>query len=202
MNAAPTFIIAKSRTATNANWYVWLPILDNAGNINQTLYLNKVDDKTNETTAWGHSSQMTTSTFAVHPTSGNATNNGDMVAYVFTDVEGYSKFGTYVGTGVSPNFVYLGFRPAFVIIKSTTANDWVIYDSTRDPYNLISDGIFPEQSSAEVDNASNYGIDFLSNGFALRTTGSYTATTNNASEGHTYIYGAWAENPFKYARAR
>ena len=200
LNAVPTFIIAKSRTV-QSNWYVWFPVLDNAGKINQTLYLNTTDDKTNVTEAWGHSSQMTTSTFAVHPTSGNATNNGDMVAYVFTPIEGFSAFGSYVGTGTEDNsapFVYCGFRPKFLLLKNSDVGssgyDWHINDAERDSYNASDSYLNANNNNQEATYAA---IDFLSNGFKLKKTG---ASYNG--DGHTHVFAAFAEHPFRTARAR
>ena len=142
----------------------------------------------------------TSSVFTVGDYSGTGSSSRNYVAYCFAPTD-ISKFGSYVGTGSSPNFVYLGFRPAFVILKSTTANNWVVYDDARTTHNLISKSIAADEDYAEADSGTNYGIDFLSNGFALRTTGGYMTNSNNASEGHTYIYGAWAVNPFKISRA-
>ena len=73
----------------------------------------------------------------------------------------------------------------------------MIQDSERSTYNLVDDTLHPNTNDDEDTSASNYGVDFLSNGFALRTTGGYTTNSNNASEGHTYIYYAVAENPFQ-----
>ena len=197
LNAEPEFIISKNRDFNDA-WFVYHK--DIQTNDKQRIYLNSsAGVNSSSSLIWQHTSSVIGFNGAQYVASGNT---HDLIFYCWSGVENFSRFGSYVGTGSSPNFVYLGFRPAFVILKSTTANNWVIYDSTRNPFNVISDGIFPDQSSYEVDNLSNYGIDFLSNGFALRTTGGYTINSNNASEGHTYIYGAWAENPLKTARAR
>ena len=208
LNAVPTFIIAKSRTV-ESNWYVWLPVLDNAGKINQTLYLNTTDSKTNVTEAWGHSSQMTTSTFGVHPTSGNATNNGDMVAYVFTPIEGFSAFGSYTSTG-NNNFIYTGFRPAFIICKKvvnsadSSYEGWIMFDSARGSYNINEESLFANSNQSEKKRGNggainaNFGVDLLSNGFAFKS----NQTEYNRNDSSEYIYAAFAEHPFKTARAR
>jgi hypothetical protein len=93
--------------------------------------------------------------------------------------------------------VYTGFRPAFVMVKQTNSNrDWVIDDSARSPFNEGNATLFPNDSYAEYTGGA-YGIDFVSNGFKPRNTyGQYNAS------GGTYIYMAFAENPFKYANAR
>ena len=198
LNAQPGLVIIKNRDRS-INWVVGHLEVDSFKT--GRIYLNTSGGQGTDEDFFNNTNP-TSSVFTVKDNYEVNYANEDYIAYCFAPVEGYSKFGSYVGDGASPNFVHVGFRPAFLIVKSTTANDWVIYDSTRNPYNLISDGIFSNYSYAEVDNASNYGIDLLSNGFALRTTGGYFTNSNNASEGHTYLYIAFAEHPFKTARAR
>ena len=123
--------------------------------------------------------------------------------YCFAPVAGYSSFGSYTGNGATgwPNadgpFVYLGFRPKFILWKCTSqVENWVIYDSLRETYNFVNDKLLPNSSAAESTN-NNHEIDFLSNGFKVRNnTGEF-----NQNAG-TYIYAAFAEHPFAYARAR
>ena len=102
--------------------------------------------------------------------------------------------GTYEGTG-SDVFVYLGFRPRFILHKDAdTAHSWHIFDTARDPDNPVVARLFPNNSNAE--NTSNNNLDILSNGFVAKDS---NTTTEN---GKTYIYMAFAENPFSLARAR
>jgi hypothetical protein len=124
------------------------------------------------------------------------TTSGTYVAYCFASVPGYSAFGSYTGNGSADGpFVYLGFRPRFVMIKRTDSiSDWRIYDSSRTPANA-DDNVLEANTSDAEDTASG-AIDVLSNGFKLRDAGA-----NNINAG-TYIYMAFAENPFKYANAR
>ena len=98
--------------------------------------------------------------------------------------------GSYEGNGSSDGpFIALTFRPALIILKNADATaDWKIYDSTRDPDNAVDSQLYPSAAYAESDGDR---MDFLSNGFKLRTSGS----EDNAS-GNTYIYYAVAENPF------
>jgi hypothetical protein len=92
--------------------------------------------------------------------------------------------------------VWCGFRPRYVLIKSTGVENWSVQDSARNPYNVVDARLKPNSLDAEgVGSAQN--VDFLSNGFKLRN----TDTEKNGS-GTTYIFAAFAENPFKYARAR
>ena len=122
-------------------------------------------------------------------------NQGDIVFYAFSEVAGYSKFGSYTGNGSSDGtFVFTGFRPAFILIKrKDSTGNWFILDNKRDPFNEVTKDLYPNTSGTETDNA-NF-LDFLSNGFKLRTTG----TAVNAG---TIIYLAFAESPFKNSRAR
>ena len=119
-------------------------------------------------------------------------NNGPSIAYLWTSIPGYSAFGSYTGNNSTDGpFIYTGFTPAFVLIKSATGStSWYIYDSTRNQYNPADTCLFPNLNQAEVTNTA-YTIDFLSNGFKLRTNNS----AFNGS-GSTYIYAAFAENPF------
>jgi len=120
------------------------------------------------------------------------------VAYCFQEVDGFSKFGSYTGNGSTDGpFVYCGFRPAFVMIKPTTANHWRIQDGARDNYNPSDKELFPNLSNAEVDNPTDYAIDFVSNGFKFRT-----AFSGLNLSGTAFIFMAFAEMPFKYANAR
>ena len=121
----------------------------------------------------------------------------DYVAYCFAPVDGYSSFGSYTGNGSADGpFVYTGFRPRWVMMKRTnTTSNWFLHDSARSNYNVANHILFANLSSAE-DSSQTY-IDFLSNGFKPR----FTNTDYNTS-GSTYVWAAFAEHPFKTARAR
>jgi hypothetical protein len=120
----------------------------------------------------------------------NDNNTRTQVAYCFASKQGYSKFGKYTANGLANGtFIYTGFKPAVIIMKSTQLGGWLIIDSTRTPINDNStDRLFPNTADAE-DNFEAY--DFLSNGFKLRT-----ASGIANQSGETYIYMAFAENPF------
>jgi hypothetical protein len=118
------------------------------------------------------------------------------VAYCFSEIAGYSRFGSYTGNfSTDGTFVYLGFRPRFLMIKtSTSTDDWVIIDTSRAAYNVAQNALSANTAAAE---ASPSYLDILSNGFKIRQTFSQV----NAN-GATYIYAAFAENPFNYSLAR
>ena len=121
------------------------------------------------------------------------------VAYCFTSVEGYSAFDSYEGNGnANGPFVYTGFKPAFIIIKNIdnygTGYDWFIFDTTRDTFN-VSDAYL--RSNSNTSETTSDSLDILSNGFKIRT----TANGLNLNA-HTHVWAAFAEHPFKTARAR
>ena len=123
------------------------------------------------------------------------TNGTTYVAYCFAPITGYSAFGSYVGNGSTDGtFVYCGFRPRWILAKSTSTGYWHMFDSSRPTYNPETLVIYANIADAE---ATVAGLDFLSNGFKLR----YGNAGINGS-GDTILYAAFAENPFTLARAR
>jgi len=182
LGTTPKFYIIKNRSNTG-NWWTYTTVID--GSLDFFLL-----EGTNTKSDSGLS-LPTTSVFSVNSTVAPNTNN--IVAYCFTNIEGYSKFGSYTGNGSTDGpFVYTGFKPAFVIIKRTdTTNNWLMYDNKRDPDNLVGGILFPNLSDAESIETTNNILDFTSNGFKLRS----SSVATNASGG-TYIYMAFAENPF------
>ena len=134
---------------------------------------------------------------------GGPSNSGNNICYAFTEVEGYSKFGSYTGNGSADGpFVYTGFRPRYILVKRSstgagTAN-WIVIDTARDTYNLAGQSLEPNLADAEYTPASSgYPVDILSNGFKQRG-----ASVSQNESGSTYIYMAFAENPFKNSLAR
>ena len=138
-------------------------------------------------------------TFSLEDGSSNGDNvnaSGDTyIAYCFHSVEGYSKIGQYKGnSGANGTFVYLGFRPAWVLIKSKgSGTDWCIFDNKRQGYNVDNDLLRVAAATEQTDD----DVDFLSNGLKFRR-----SSTNFNNSSHTYIYLAFADDPFKYANAR
>ena len=190
LGVAPTMIIFKNRSNTN-NWTVYNK--DN-GNTN-AVFLNLTNANSTSSTFINSTTPSSTIFNLLNVSNSNGGNNS-IIAYCFHDVEGYSKFGSYTGNGNADGaFVHLGFRPAFVLLKRTDATGhWVLMDSVSDPNNPIDSALLPSDSSGA---GTGYTVDFLSNGFKLRLTG----TAMNAS-GATHIYMAFAEAPFKFANAR
>jgi len=114
------------------------------------------------------------------------------IAYCWKEIQGYSKFGKYVGNGNNDGpFVYTGFKPAFIIVKVTDdARDWRMFDAKRSTFNVIDDYLTPNTNAIQG-TSSLLSYDFLSNGFKLR--GNHVSTNQS---GKTFIYMAFAENPF------
>ena len=194
LDTAPKMMIIKNRDATDA----WQVFHSEKGNTH-AFYLNLAQTPDDNTSFWNDTSP-TSSVFTINTDHGVNADGEKYVAYVFSEIESYSRFGSYTGNGSTDGtFVFTGFKPAWVMVKRTdSANNWVINDSTRTPSNEITGS--SSTLYADVDgHEGNYdtNVDFLSNGFKARTTGGH----RNASGG-TYIYMAFAEAPFKYANAR
>jgi len=193
LGVAPDVIILKARGAAQ-NWRVWHRSLATDGSKRLLL------DATNasEDAAFLNDTAPTSTLFTLGNSDDAWNANGStFIAYLFSEVAGYSKFGSYTGNGsTNGTFIFTGFKVAFLITKKVQAENWHILDTTRDPNNPNTFGLDPNLANAEADD-SNLSIDFLSNGFKLRTSHS----TNN-QDGVQYIYLAFAESPFKYSRAR
>ena len=128
------------------------------------------------------------------------TNTKDYIAYLFHNIEGYSKVGSYAGNGNADGpFIFTGHRPSWVLIKRTdgAGTNWWIFDNKRSTFNVVNDGIIANGSDAEFANNSSLLIDFLSNGFKIRNT--YADLNTNGAD-HVFI--AFAEQPLKYSNAR
>jgi hypothetical protein len=187
LGVAPQLVILKARTGA-IGWGVYHVSVGNGG----YLQLNNTSATAVDANAWNNTSP-TSSVFTI----GTSFNNlGTYVAYCWTPIAGYSAFGSYTGNGGTDGpFVYTGFRPKLVITKRTdSTSSWYILDTSRSAYNAVTNSLYPDLSNAEVIETS---MDILSNGFKLRN----NFTGINASGG-TYIYMAFAENPFKNALAR
>jgi hypothetical protein len=197
LGVTPSLIIVKCRGAGNTNWVVWSNQF--ASLTDNLLLLNTTSGTITFSNYWGTSAPTSVVFGVVGGGYDNNQNGLSHVAYCFAEVEGFSKFGSYTGNGSTNGpFVYTGFRPAFVLIKPSSAVDsWQIEDAARSPFNVVNDQLFPNVSDAEQVNAVTRQTDFLSNGFKLRET---NAGVNGS--GTTYIYMAFAENPVKFSLAR
>ena len=187
LSQAPELVIGKDVEAT-ALWWVYSKPTGNT----KYLELNTNVAASDAYEAWQDS---TPSASLIYITGGVYGTDEEFINYCFHSVEGYSKVGSYDGNyDADGPFVYTGFKPAYVLIKVTdTADNWVIHDSARGPYNANEPELRPNTSDAEAA-SSDTAVDFLSNGFKLRN----SDTGYNRS--YNYIYYAVASIPFKYSR--
>jgi len=196
LGVAPAFYIAKYRSGSAPNIAGWACYHSALTSAAYRIDLNSTSGQISDTNAF-NSTAPTSSVLSIG--TNLSVSSTPMVAYCWTPIAGYSAFGSYTGNGSADGaFIYLGFRPKFVMIKAATAvsgGDWVLIDTARNPNNVAVNWQFPNASTAE----SNYVnvADILSNGFKIRA----TWDTINAP-GATYIYMAFAENPLKHSLAR
>ena len=196
LGTTPALIILKSRSSAD-DWMVGHK--DYVGNPAENLLLNSTsalataDDQQGST--W-YRTPFTSTVFTLGDGqlgdwTGRTNGSGkSIIGYCFAPIEGYSKFGKYTGNGsTNGTFIYTGFKPAWVVSKRIdSTGDWLMRDTTRDPYNVTSLFLKANASNAE---ASSGDIDIVSNGFKWRS-----STAGQNGSGASYIYMAFAENPF------
>jgi len=194
LNAIPKLILIKGRVGTYAidNWHVYHGSLPNT----QGFALNTDGGAITSSYFWNDTSPTST----VFTTSNGSSNNFSgqtYVAYCWSEVEGFSKFGSYTANGSADGpFVYTGFRPAWILFKGTGAGtNWFLFDAKRSTYNIVINLLYPNGANAENTAGSGY-VDLTSNGFKIRT------TAGDLNSSGTYTYACFAENPFKYSLAR
>jgi hypothetical protein len=202
LGVKPDMFIIKSRTSNpSPSWIVWHRSVCSGNGKAMALEETNALQGPFGTPMWDSSNTTTQSSSTVVTIGANSTINTsshNYVMYAFAEVEGFSKFGSYLGNGSTDGpFVFTGFRPAFVLVKpSSNTGSWWINDDKRDPYNVNNHRINANTSDAEA-TASFTQQDFLSNGFKWRNSDSAW----NGS-GVTYIYMAFSSNPFKLSLAR
>ena len=185
LGAVPQMIIIKSRD-NSRNWTVYHESLGNT----KGAFLNLTNTPGTSSAYWNNTTP-TSSVFSVGTEVPMNKSGDNIIAYCFAEKQGYSKFGSYVGTNSGANgpFIYTGFKPAFILIKNTTSSaDWHIRDNKRDTYNASTHFLKPNSSDAEV--TSGEAIDILSNGFKIKANG-----LKVQDSGNTYIYMAFAAAP-------
>ena len=195
LGVAPSMIIYK-RTDATGNWVVTHKSLSSQSQSYLLLNSTAAVASSSPNTVQGSFNSLGFRPRWTDASSGNIINTAEYVAYVFAEVEGFSKFGSYEGNGSADGpFVYTGFRPAFVLFKNADdSRQWGIVDTSRSTYNQTNATLEPSTSNAE----NPYDdFDFLSNGFKPRTT-----DPGSNRSGYTIIYMAFAENPFKNSLAR
>ena len=186
LGVAPKMIIVKKLSTSGTGWYVYHKNIG-ASNV---IYLNSTSSSAGAAAVW-NSTDPSTSFFSIGTNTG-VNNNGDThIAYCFADKIGFSKCGFYYGNGnADGTFAYTGFKPTWIMGKKVdgATNNWYLFDSTRDTFNLTTKKLRPDTNAAENDNSSK-AIDILSNGFKIKNT---DAEFNNS--GDKYIYLAFGQS--------
>jgi hypothetical protein len=194
LGVAPGMAFFRNRAGSPfRDWVVYFQGISPSG----TLILQTTDASLPYAASYWASTAATSTIFTLGTDAAlNAAGSRTYVCYAWAAVTGYSAFGSYTGNGLANGpFVYLGFRPAFLIIKRTNlTGNWVMLDGKRVEYNVDNNPLYANLANAE---ATTDLLDITSNGFKLRSTNADC----NASGG-IYVYACFAENPFQYSRAR
>jgi hypothetical protein len=190
LGVAPKMIIAKSKTGTTQNWWVYHTSLGYTNNI----VLNSTGAAFADSNTW-----LATPSSTLVTIGDNFSTVATYVAYCWAEIAGFSKFGSWTGNASTDGpFVFCNFRPRFILFKnSSAATVWIIFDTARNTYNFVDTQLRPNASDADNSAGSAYSIDVLSNGFKIRSSDS-----NFNGSGNTIIYAAFAEHPAKISNAR
>ena len=184
LSAVPNIVLTKGRSAA-LNWFFF----DSMSSYLKRLKLNTTDAQAD--TDGLNDTAPTSSVFTVSGGGEGNTNGATYVAYLFSEKQGFSKFGTYIGNGASSansgTFVYTGFKPSFVIVKNTDTEGWQMWDNKRSSYNGQGSNISPNSGNAE---STGVRVHFFSNGFQLVSSGA-----DQNSSGATFIFMSFAEQP-------
>ena len=186
LNSVPKMIIIKARSAVK-DWTVYHNSIsaENYLELNQTIASTDSASTFNDTVP-------TSSVFSVGTNGQTNGSSTTYIAYCFAEKQGYSKFSSYTGNGnADGTYIHLGFKPAWVMFKRTSGgtSNWTMLDTKRSPHNLMINELYANHPNVESQNGRD--IDCLSNGIKIRS----SSAEINASGG-TYIYMAFAENPF------
>ena len=196
LGVTPQLIIMKARSYSSADthWAVYHHKVTDANTDYLVLDTNEARVQTDVN--YMGSTLPTSSVFSLGYNFTTNKGSENYVAYCFSEVKGYSKFGSYKGNGnANGTFIYTGFRPAWFVVKRTDAsNNWRTFDAKRSPFNEVDKRIYLDSSAAE---STGSDIDFLANGVKMRNSDNGMNTS-----GGTYIFLAFAESPFKNSRAR
>jgi hypothetical protein len=185
LSAVPKMIIVKDRDDADYSWHVYHEAVGNG----KTFYLDIANTPDTNSIYWNDTSP-TSSVFSVGTSVTTNKSSDDFIAYLFTPKQGYSAMGSYTGNAnADGTFVFLGFQPAFVMVKNIdAAENWIIFDNKRPGYNLTDALLKPNLANAE--STSGVKFDLLSNGFKARVSDAEGNSSN------TFIYMAFAEAPF------
>jgi hypothetical protein len=184
LDKAPEFVISKKRSGTQSWFALATPFGQGYFNVSGNASYSSGNDPFN-------SSAPTTT--VVGASGDNVTSSATYIYYCWHSVEGFQKFGKYEGNGnADGTFVYTGFKPKMLVIKDGDNSEraWVVYDDKRNTFNPVQNTVGWNLNGSE--DTSSYPVDFLSNGFKLRT------TNNLVNASSTYFYACWGSVPFRY----
>jgi hypothetical protein len=183
LGVIPKVVMIKNLSNGSAQWVVYHVGTGNT----KACYLNTTATPTTASGFFNNSTPDATDFIVSSDTAVNGSGNS-MIAYCFADVQGYSKFSSYTGNGnADGSFVYTGFKPAFLMIKDATGSgEWLMWDNKRSPSNEMTKAIAANDSLVED---TTKEMDFLSNGFKIRTT-----DTNYNASSNTNIYMAFGQS--------
>ena len=188
LGAVPDVIINKGLNTNE--WYSYFKAI---GGGTHWIDLSGTGAKVDDANMW-NDTDATSTLFTVGNSGGSNGSSVEYIAYCFTSIQGYSKFGSYTGNANDDGpFIYTGFKPKFAIFKASSASGegWAIRDSARSPFNQMSHKLSANVNAAEGTTADDNDCDFLSNGIKLRSNDNQMNKT-----GTTFIYMAFAEHPF------
>ena len=189
LGVVPKMVIVKERANDVGGWFVYHEGMVATDPEDYYLLLNHYDPSApvDDATVWNDTAPTSTVfSIGTHDDVNGSTDT--FVYYAFADVEGFSLMGSYNGnSNAAGPLVYTGFKPSWILLRGVGRRDGFIYDSQRSPYNEIDDGAFVNEAAAEN---TTYKVDFLSNGFKIRSTGEFN------TDGEITIFAAFAEYPF------
>ena len=192
LGSTPKLAIFKNRSNA-AGWYVWHHKLGGTQD-QKTLQLQSNNAVGTESDILFGNTDWSSTEFEIGAWNVVNRDSQTYVSYMFDEVQGYSKFGTYTGNANDDGpFLYTGFKPKFAIFKASSAagEGWAIRDSARDPFNQMSGKLSANVNAQEGTTADDNDCDFLSNGIKLRSNDNQMNKT-----GTTFVYIAFAEHPF------
>lgn len=204
LDSAPKFIMIKGGYTSNTyNWDIYHAEYAPT----QRLKINSSDSLETQAGPWDNQRPSSTVIYQNNQNYGWYGQNKNNVAYCFAEIPGYSRFGKWANNNSNDgSFVHLGFRPKMILLKNTdNVEQWYIMDSKRHTFNILTP---PDGKNFQASNANSEGqnsattatIDFLSNGFRIRTTNPASGEISFGTR--SYIYAAFAESPFKYSLGR
>ena len=196
LGAKPDVMIIRNRNGAGDDWLVYHQRLGATKN----LKLNKNDPEATASNKF-NDTEPTSTVFTVNTSADGNQSSQNFISYIFSEVSGYSKFGSYVGNAnTDGTYVFCGFEPAFLLIKRSSSGDnnpWIGYNNKRNPFNQVNNQMVWNTTEWENIDANNANLDFVSNGFKLRnSSGGFNGN------GGTYIFLAFAHAPFQNGRAR